>query len=93
MSMTSYITRMKVYMVIVDIGVYHDDCKQYEQLLQKVISGRSPKDVLVYCYGKIASGFAAKLTYEEAEKLKGKKGIFEVIEHEIYSNDVREFKR
>ncbi|KFK24582.1 hypothetical protein AALP_AAs67532U000100 [Arabis alpina] len=79
---------MKIYMVNVDLGVYHDDCKQYEQLLHKVISGRSPKDALVYCYKKIESGFAAKLTYEEAVKLKGEKGIFEVVEQKIYLIDV-----
>ncbi|KAG7574267.1 Peptidase S8 propeptide/proteinase inhibitor I9 [Arabidopsis suecica] len=82
---------MKVYLVHVDFELYHGDCKQYQQLLKKVVHGRSPKDALVYCYKEVVSGFAAKLTDEEAKKLIGEKGIYGVDEDEVYSMNVEPY--
>ncbi|XP_010517352.1 PREDICTED: subtilisin-like protease SBT4.1 [Camelina sativa] len=86
-------TLMKIYVVHVDFGSYHGDCKQYQQLLKKVVHGRSPEDAFVYCYKEVISGFAAELTHEEAEKLNGEKGIYGVDEEIIYSIDVEPSSR
>ncbi|AEC09739.1 Proteinase inhibitor, propeptide [Arabidopsis thaliana] len=80
--------QMKCYLVNVDFALYHGDCKQYQQLLKKVVHGRSAKDALVYCYKEVMSGFAAKLTAAEAEKLKGEKGISAIDVDHIFSMDV-----
>ncbi|XP_020885571.1 uncharacterized protein LOC9315894 isoform X1 [Arabidopsis lyrata subsp. lyrata] len=81
----------QVYLVHVDFELYHGDCKQYQQLLKKVVHGRSPKDALIYCYKEVVSGFAAKLTDEEAKKLIGEKGIYGVDEDEVYSMNVEPY--
>ncbi|EOA29448.1 hypothetical protein CARUB_v100253950mg, partial [Capsella rubella] len=47
----------------------------------------SPKHALVYCYKEVISGFAAELTHEEAEKLKGEKGVYGVDEEIVYYMD------
>ncbi|CAH2058687.1 unnamed protein product [Thlaspi arvense] len=78
----------RLYLVNVDPALYHYDCKKYEQLLGKLLHERSPKDALIYCYNQVVSGFAAVLTEEEAEKLKGEKGIFRVTKDVKYTFDV-----
>ncbi|ESQ38503.1 hypothetical protein EUTSA_v10029353mg [Eutrema salsugineum] len=82
----------RLYLVQVDPAVYHD-CKEYQQLLEKVLHERSPKGALIYCYEYVMSGFAAVLTEEEAEILKGEKGIFRVAEDTIFHLDVGSFKQ
>ncbi|KAL0713903.1 hypothetical protein Bca4012_020881 [Brassica carinata] len=81
--------QIRFYLVSVDYALYHNDCKKYEQLLEKVIRGRSPKHALVYCYKHVISGFAAALTEKEAEKIKGEEGVLSVTKDMIHRHDVR----
>ncbi|KFK36875.1 hypothetical protein AALP_AA4G183200 [Arabis alpina] len=83
---------MKFYIVAADLEVYHDVCKQYEQLLHKVLlNGRSPKDALVECRYDLVNVFTAKLTNEEAKKLKGENGISMVTEEEIFFHELSRY--
>ncbi|KAG2262232.1 hypothetical protein Bca52824_069311 [Brassica carinata] len=81
--------QIRLYLVSVDYALYHNDCKKYEQLLEKVIQGRSPKHALVYCYKHVSSGFAATLTEKEAQKMKGEEGVLSVTKDMIHRNDGR----
>ncbi|KAF8051742.1 hypothetical protein N665_1671s0001 [Sinapis alba] len=81
-------SQIRLYLVSVDYALYHNDCKKYEQLLEKVIHGRYPKNSLVYCYKHVTYGFAAALTEKEAEKMKGEEGVRSVIKDMIYTFDV-----
>ncbi|ESQ52677.1 hypothetical protein EUTSA_v10017439mg [Eutrema salsugineum] len=81
----------QLYIVQVDPDVYHNDCNNYQQLLRKVVHGRSPK--LIYCYQYVLSGFAAVFTEEEAENLRGEKGIYRVSPDEEVHIDVARIKQ
>ncbi|KFK36877.1 hypothetical protein AALP_AA4G183400 [Arabis alpina] len=72
---------MKFYVVGADLQVYPNVCEQSEQILHKVLlNGRSPKDTFVNCRFDLVNVFSARLTNEEAKKLKGENGISMVAE-------------
>ncbi|CAA7057868.1 unnamed protein product [Microthlaspi erraticum] len=77
-------SKLRVYVVVVDRALYHNDCKKYEQLLRKVLHGRPSDLAPLHCYKNVMSGFAAALTAEEAEELKGENGVLSVIVDNIY---------
>ncbi|XP_022764505.1 cucumisin-like [Durio zibethinus] len=50
----------------------------HTSMLQDVVPSTVGSDVLLYSYHRSFNGFAAKLTKEEAEKLRGKEGVVSV---------------
>ncbi|KAG6480876.1 subtilisin-like protease SBT4.3 [Zingiber officinale] len=52
-------------------------------LLKEILVNNSPNESLVYSYQKSFSGFAAKLSTDEAAKLSGRKGIVSVFPSKI----------
>ncbi|XWS74902.1 hypothetical protein CRYUN_Cryun01aG0038300 [Craigia yunnanensis] len=50
----------------------------HTSMLQDVVPSAVGSDILLYSYHRSFNGFAAKLTNEEAEKLRGKEGVVSV---------------
>ncbi|EOY17971.1 Subtilisin-like serine endopeptidase family protein [Theobroma cacao] len=50
----------------------------HTSMLQDVVPSPAASDVLLYSYHRSFNGFAAKLTKDEAEKLRGKEGVVSV---------------
>ncbi|KAG6484740.1 hypothetical protein ZIOFF_053265 [Zingiber officinale] len=71
---------MQIY--IVYMGALHSSeyptSELHLNLLKQILVNGSPSESLVYSYQRSFSGFAAKLTTEEAETLNGMKGIVSV---------------
>ncbi|XP_024956174.1 cucumisin [Citrus sinensis] len=73
----------KVYIVLLDPSLESTKDVALE-FLAKVVEGRTPAESLVYVYKNVVTGFAARLTVKEAEKLARLQGVLSVIPEQNY---------
>ncbi|KAK9186511.1 hypothetical protein WN944_017899 [Citrus x changshan-huyou] len=68
---------LQVYIVLLDPSLESTKDVALE-FLAKVVEGRTPAESLVYVYENVVTGFAARLTVKEAEKLARLQGVLSV---------------
>ncbi|KAH9766768.1 18.1 kDa class I heat shock protein [Citrus sinensis] len=71
------VKKPEVYIVLLDPSLESTKDVALE-FLAKVVEGRTPAESLVYVYENVVTGFAARLTVKEAEKLARLQGVLSV---------------
>ncbi|KAK9189386.1 hypothetical protein WN943_017982 [Citrus x changshan-huyou] len=77
------VKKPEVYIVLLDPSLESTKDVALE-FLSKVVEGRTPAESLVYVYKNVVTGFAARLTVKEAEKLARLQGVLSVIPEQNY---------